>query len=88
MKTVIKEHFPEIPLFNQEFLRCPDGKYRYFYKHRAEMYSVMQKTIRGFAPEVPVYLCMEASYMWRMVFGYLPEESILLEPIYGPRNTP
>lgn len=83
MKIVIQERFPEARLFTGEFLPCPDGKYRYFSGHRVEMYRAMGDWIEQSGPEVPVYLCMEASHIWQRVFGCLPEALPRLAPIFG-----
>jgi spore photoproduct lyase len=87
MKARIQNRFPHTRLFLDEFLPCPDGKYRYFSKHRIHLYRSMLSWIRERGPRVPVYLCMEADYVWRSVFGHLPEGSGLLEEIFdGPRD--
>ena len=71
-------------LFTGEFVPCPDGKYRYFSSHRVEMYRVMRECIEPSGPEVPLYLCMEASHIWRRVFGCQPEDLPGLAPLFGP----
>lgn len=86
MKPVIKERSPGTRLFLGEFLPCPDGKYRYYLKHRIELYREMLTRIRKHSHDTPVYLCMEADHVWRKVFGSLPEELPELELIYGDRN--
>jgi spore photoproduct lyase len=86
MKARILDRFPETRLFLDEFLRCPDGKYRYYAGHRIELYRTMVEGIRRFAHDVPVYLCMEAEFVWRKVFGTLPGEARELEPLFGPRD--
>ncbi|MHC4943123.1 MAG: SPL family radical SAM protein, partial [Planctomycetota bacterium] len=86
MKGMIKARFPGTRLFLGEFVPCPDGKYRYFSKHRIEMYKVLLEEIRRYAPEAAVYLCMEADHVWRKVFGHLPEEVSCLGPVFEPRQ--
>lgn len=88
MKSLIKERFPASELFLEEFIPCPDGKYRYFSRHRIEIYRTLLEEIRSHGAKVPVYLCMEADYLWRNLFGRLPEEIDLLKDIYGPREGP
>jgi len=86
MKGLIKRRFPETRLFLQEFVPCPDGKYRYFSKHRIELYIELLRAVRARGPRVPVYLCMEPAFVWRKVFGFLPEESGLLDCLFAHRN--
>ena len=55
-----------------ELVRSWDGKLRYFKPLRIKMYSKLLKSIREYAPEVMVYLCMESPGVWREVFGSAP----------------
>ena len=86
MKERILARFPETRLFFDEFFPCFDGKYRYFSKHRIAIYREMLRNLRARGPKVPVYLCMEPAFVWRRVFGCLPEELPLLKEIYGVRH--
>ena len=87
MKALISERFPSTRIFLEEFLPGGDGKYRYFSKHRIEMYRTLLHSIRGRGSRVPVYLCMETDHVWRRVFGRVPDEIGLLQDIYGARKT-
>jgi len=82
MKEAIMERRPSERLFLEEFVPCLDGKYRYFSHHRIAMYRVLLEAIRDRAPAAPVYLCMEAPFVWQRVFGALPEDIPGLEPIF------
>ena len=53
------------------FVPCRDGKYRYLQRRRGEIYTFMKKEISG-TLDVPVYLCMESSDIWRRVYGDMP----------------
>jgi len=86
MKNMIKSRFPDTRLFLEEFSPGPGAKYRYLAKNRIEIYREMVQAIRKWGSEIPVYLCMESEYVWRKVFGYLPEESDLLETVFGKRR--
>jgi hypothetical protein len=83
MKAVIQERFPDADLFTAEFVPCPDGKYRYFSRHRVAMYRALRTWIERRGPEVPLYLCMEAAPIWQRVFGRQPGEIPRLAPIFG-----
>ncbi len=86
MKSLIMSRFARTRLFYEELLPCPDGKMRYFSKHRIDLYRALLAMIREKGGEVPVYLCMEADYVWRKVFGHEPEASRLLEPLFSCRS--
>ena len=88
MKRHITARFPGIRLFLDEFFPGEDGKYRYFAPLRFAMYRRLVEAIRRRAENVPLYLCMESETAWRRVFGALPEEMALLEPIFGERIDP
>ncbi|MBU0754949.1 MAG: DNA photolyase, partial [Planctomycetes bacterium] len=88
MKQRIKSRFPRTRLFLGEFVSCPDGKYRYFSRHRVELYRKMKEEIARYGPGVPVYLCMEAAHVWRKVFGGIPADLPCLEGVFEERAFP
>jgi spore photoproduct lyase len=55
----IRERFPSSSLLLPEFVRCSDGKYRYFRPLRVGLYRELVKRIRELDPKVPIRLCME-----------------------------
>lgn len=83
-KGVVNSRLPENRIFIHEFVPCRDGKYRYFAPLRVEMYRTLKNAIERRAPEVPVYLCMEAAHVWRKVYGGLPGCSRKLDPLFRP----
>ena len=72
LKRTMRERFPRTELLTGEQVPCPDGKLRYFQPLRVEMYRKMLHWIRGQAPMVKIYLCMESKEVWEQVFGYAP----------------
>lgn len=62
-------------LLHQEFILCPDGKYRYFWKIRAEMFHFIASRIREYAPDVLLYLCMESKKLWKEGLGWVPHSN-------------
>jgi spore photoproduct lyase len=72
LKRAMRERLPRTRLLVAEQVPNPDGKLRYFQPLRIEMYRKMLGWIRGSAPTVKVYLCMESKHVWEQVFGYAP----------------
>jgi len=72
LKRAMRERFPQTQLLTGEQVLCPDGKLRYFQPLRVTMYRKMVQWMRGVAPTVKIYLCMETREVWEQVFGYAP----------------
>jgi spore photoproduct lyase len=72
LKRTIRERFPRTQILTGEQVLCADGKLRYFYPLRVDMYRAMLYWIRRAAPTVKVYLCMESKEVWQQVFGFAP----------------
>lgn len=69
------------PHFFAEFVPGEDGKLRYPWFERREVYKFLtEEILRRGGPGVKVYLCMEPPAMWRAVFGEEPAEGEI-----GPR---
>jgi len=64
----IKERFPSSSLLLPEFVRCKDGKYRYFRPLRVSLYRKLVAQIRGHDPKALILLCMETDQVHRDVF--------------------
>jgi spore photoproduct lyase len=47
---------------------------RYFKPLRIQLYQEMVERIRGYAPELTVYLCMEDDEVWDRSFGCVPSD--------------
>ena len=76
LKRVMEKRFPKSPLPYAEWVRGTDGKMRYFKKRRVEMYRHLTEKIRGIAPELRIYLCMETEEVWNQVFDESSSQSI------------
>ena len=72
LKRTMRARFPRSHLITGEQVLCPDGKLRYFQPLRVAMYRKMLGWIRGAAPTVKLYLCMESKEVWQQVFGFAP----------------
>ena len=73
LKSIVEERFPNSRLFLDEFVPGVDGKMRYLKKIRQRLYRNVQKKIEKLAPDVPTYLCMESSHLWKNSMPYQPE---------------
>ena len=72
LKRMMRARFPQSTLLTGEQVLCPDGKLRYFYPQRIEMYRKMVSWIRRHTPTAKIYLCMESREVWQQVFGFAP----------------
>ncbi len=64
----IRERFPSNRLLLQEFVRCPDGKFRYFRPLRVSLYRELVKRVRKYDAEARILLCMETDQIHKDVF--------------------
>lgn len=77
----LRERVGSRELLYEEFVPCPDGKYRYPQALRSRLYRALAEELRR-ASEAPIYLCMESPAVWRNVFGRLPREMPELRAIF------
>ncbi|MBN2381614.1 DNA photolyase [bacterium] len=68
----IRPHPRKRNLLLDEFVACPDGKFRYFWPLRVELLSFVADCIRHEAPGVFLYLCMENRAIWQKTLGWSP----------------
>ncbi len=64
----IRERFPSSSLLLPEFVRCKDGKYRYFRPLRVSLYRRLVRRIREHDPKAVIRLCMETDQVRRDLF--------------------
>jgi len=72
LETIIRPNKRKRALLLDEFIVCPDGKYRYFWPLRVEILSEISGFIRQAAPDVFLYLCMESPKVWEKTLGWTP----------------
>lgn len=82
LKDIIASRFPETETIYEEFIIGLDGKMRYFKPKRIEIYQRMVSWIREFAPDIPLYLCMESQDVWKKVFGFAPRSPEEVEKLF------
>jgi spore photoproduct lyase len=80
-------------VFDAEFVRADDGKYRYPRPLRRLLYGAVLDGLRPLAdPRTTIYFCMESPRMWLDLFGFDPgplglaarfREPILSRPFTG-----
>ena len=75
LQEVMRRRFPGSRIMCGEFVPGHHGKYRYFRPIREEMYSRMMASIRRFAPDVLVYLCMESHILWTRSMDRVPRDA-------------
>ena len=75
LKLAIKKRYPGLNIFDGEFVKCPDGKFRYFKPIRVEMYANLSERLKKWYNDLGIYLCMESDDVWRQSFGWSPKNS-------------
>ena len=74
LKPIIQKRFPDSKIIYGEFITGLDGKMRYFKPLRIELYKKIIASIREYAPQVFIYLCMEDDEVWQRSLGYVATE--------------
>ncbi len=74
LKPIIQKRFPKSKIVYGEFIQGLDGKMRYFKPLRIELFRKMASWIKGAAPGVLTYLCMEDEDVWDRALGFVPDE--------------
>lgn len=75
VKDVLRSNHPRTNITAGEFIRGIDGKQRYFSAIRRQLYGFLVNEIKGYAPDVFIYFCMEDQYLWQDTFGYAPADN-------------
>jgi spore photoproduct lyase len=75
LKEIVKSRFKDSPIMYGEFIKGPDGKFRYFHRIRVEMFKFVESRIRSFGRNVFVYLCMESDGIWKKALDRSPQNS-------------
>jgi spore photoproduct lyase len=69
LKSIVQRRFPHTKIVYGEFIPGLDGKMRYFQPLRTRLYRRVARRIRKYAPDVPIYFCMEDPSVWKDVLG-------------------
>ncbi len=81
LKSIVDERFPNSSIFLGEFVPGIDQKMRYLKKIRQRLYKNVQHKIEELAPDIPTYLCMESSHLWKNSMPKKPETAPEMEGI-------
>lgn len=73
LKKIIENRFPGNKILDEELLKGYDGKLRYPYKIRLEIYQGILKMLSKRSKKLRVYLCMEDARMWKDAGLKMPE---------------
>ena len=79
LKSIVDERFPNSRIFLGEFVPGEDGKMRYLKKIRQRLFSNVQQKIAQIAPQIPTYLCMEKSSVWKKTMPHQPQTAVDVE---------
>jgi hypothetical protein len=79
LKSVVDERFPNSRVFLGEFVPGEDGKMRYLKKIRQRLLRNVQQKVTQLAPQIPTYLCMENSSVWKNTMPHQPQTAIDVE---------
>ncbi len=74
-KEIIRQRFPNTPLFWGEFFRDEDGKFRYLQRLRIQMYQKITAWLRQWSPRLFIYFCMENQRAWEATFPSPPRNT-------------
>lgn len=84
-RWMMKERFGMKSFVNQaEMFPSENGKMRYDAALRTEMYSFMQKQLKGLNPDLNVFLCMETPETWIQSFNKIPMQMSELKELFKP----
>ncbi len=78
LKWYVENRFEKSLLLDGEFIKCSDGKFRYFFPERVRFYKKIAEFVLEKSPRTPLYFCMEDRAVWDIVFpkDYLKEQKM------------
>jgi len=79
LKSVVDKRFPNSRAFLGEFVAGEDGKMRYLKIIRQRLFRNVQQRIGKLAPQIPTYLCMEKSSLWKNTMPHQPQSATEVE---------
>ena len=79
LKPMIQDRFPKTRIVYEEMIRGLDGKMRYPRPLRVDLFKKMYEWLKGHAPELFIYFCMEPSWVWESVVGTSPSTNAELD---------
>jgi spore photoproduct lyase len=82
-KDVLREKFPDEELTLEEMFPGVDGKYRYLKKIRLDIYRTIKSYINAYTNKPFIYLCMENTDVWDVIFDRHYDTDDKLEEDFG-----
>lgn len=67
LPLVARRRFPKSSIYEHEFVRSWDGKFRYPRPLRLRMYESIVEMISQFGSDKKIYLCMESPEVWEVI---------------------
>ncbi|MES0491120.1 MAG: spore photoproduct lyase family protein [Leptospirales bacterium] len=86
LKEKLRERYPNETITRKEMFAGKDGKLRYFFPDRVQIYKTLQEHIRKRSADMFVYLCMEVRSAWQPVFHYTPSGPLTLDEQFEKRR--
>lgn len=84
-KNMMRERFATDSLVNRaETFRSQDGKLRYDYDLRKEMFDFIIQGFRAADPRWKIFMCMETPETWTDTFGHTPHREAPLKELFQP----
>ena len=74
LKQIIEKRFMHSTICYGEFILGLDNKMRYFKPLRIMLYKQIISCIKEYAPELPIYFCMEDQEVWEKCMGFFPKK--------------
>ncbi|MGB4705011.1 MAG: spore photoproduct lyase family protein [Candidatus Saccharicenans sp.] len=65
LKSLARFRFPESLIYEHEFIRTPEGKYRYPRPLRLYLYEEISRIFSDYGAADKLYLCMESAEVWQ-----------------------
>lgn len=73
--SILRNH-PQTQLYASEFISGMDGKKRYPFYRRLQLYTHVYSRLRqAFGENVFIYFCMESPFIWKEVMGTAPRNN-------------
>ncbi len=84
-KNMMRERFAMDSFVNQaETFKGKDGKLRYSYDLRKEMYDFVLTRFKNHSPAWRIFMCMESPETWVDTFGHTPHHEKPLKELFQP----
>ncbi|HRD02673.1 MAG TPA: hypothetical protein PLP57_08545 [Candidatus Saccharicenans sp.] len=80
LREIARWRFPQSMIYEGEFIRSWDGKFRYPRPLRLKLYEKFKKIFQEYGLSHKLYLCMESSEVWREFLGQNKKGKLYTSP--------